>query len=170
MLYMGTIKDALKIVEKTPEEIDAIKQEVKKLGLSDETITVILYGLSLILWLPKLILEQKVTISRLKELLFGKSSRKSKRKKSEVPNNKVTDDKSSPVDDNSETEASPIAANENSISPAKLSVKDEPSIYIDNPKGHGRMPHTVYTDAVRGWSRYVCNWVTSTFKTPLNPC
>ena len=72
ILYVSTIKDALKIVEKTPEEIEAIKQEVKKLALSDETITVIIYGLSLILWLPKLILEQKITISRLKELLFGK--------------------------------------------------------------------------------------------------
>ena len=138
MLYMGTIKDALKIVEKTPEEIEAIKQEVKRLGLSDETITVIIYGLSLILWLPKLILEQKITIYRLKELLFGKSSCNSKRKKSEV-----TDDKSSPGDGDSETEDSPIAANENNISPAKLRVQDEPSIDIYKPKGHGRMPHTV---------------------------
>ena len=31
-LFMGAIKDALKIVEKTPEEIEAIKQEIKKVG------------------------------------------------------------------------------------------------------------------------------------------
>ena len=30
---MGMIRDAIKIVEKTPEEIDAIKAEVQKAGL-----------------------------------------------------------------------------------------------------------------------------------------
>lgn len=72
---MGAIKDAIKIVEKMPEEIEAIKADIKKTGLPDEVITVILYRLNLIEWLPKLILEQKVTISRLKELLFGKKKR-----------------------------------------------------------------------------------------------
>ena len=72
---MGAIKDAIKIVEKTPEEIEAIKAEIKKSGLPDETVTMLMYGLNLILWLPKLILEQKVTISRLKDLLFGKNKR-----------------------------------------------------------------------------------------------
>lgn len=146
ILYVSTIKDALKIVEKTPEEIEAIKQEVKKLALSDETITVIIYGLSLILWLPKLILEQKITISRLKELLFGKGHRRRNKKKNKPPNDTSENDILAPVDGDSN--APTPAANENSISPAKLSVQDEPSIDFEKPKGHGRMPHTVYTDAV----------------------
>ena len=75
VLQVGAIKDAIKIVEKTPEEIEAIKAEIKKSGLPDETVTMLMYGLNLILWLPKLILEQKVTISRLKDLLFGKNKR-----------------------------------------------------------------------------------------------
>ena len=79
---MSGIKDAIKILDKTPEEIEQIKSDVKSIGLPEETVTVIIYGLSLIIWLPKLLLEQRVTIARLKELLFGKSQRKSKSKAS----------------------------------------------------------------------------------------
>lgn len=78
VLQVGAIKDAIKIVEKTPEKIEAIKAEVQNAGLPYETVTVLMYGLNLISWLPKLTLEQKVTISRLKELLFGKKQRKDK--------------------------------------------------------------------------------------------
>ena len=84
VLKVGAIKDAIKIVEKTPEKIEVIKAEVQKSGLPDETVTVLMYGLNLISWLPKLILEQKVTISRLKELLFGKKQRKDKALKNAV--------------------------------------------------------------------------------------
>ena len=79
---MSGIKDAIKIIDKTPEEIEQIKSDVKGIGLPEETVTVIINGLSLIIWLPKLLLEQKVTIARLKELLFGKGQRKSKSKAS----------------------------------------------------------------------------------------
>ena len=111
VLQLGAIRDAIKIVEKTPEEIASIKAEIKKAGLPDEMVTVILYGLNLIEWLPKLILEQKVTISRLKELLFGKNKRTIEPK----------DDKSKPsVDDTAESENSDKTPSSIYPSPMKL--------------------------------------------------
>ena len=63
---MGGIKDAIKIINKTPEEIEQIKADVSKSGLPEEAKSVVIYGLTLILWLPQLLLEQKITIARLK--------------------------------------------------------------------------------------------------------
>ena len=140
---MGSIRDAIKIVEKTPEEIEAIKAEIQKAGLPDEMMAVILYGLNLIEWLPKLIIEQKVTISRLKELLFGKKKRtiqpkddKSKTSNAEKLATKNTDNPPASTD----------AANEENLTGSE-NTDTEDSNEKKKLKGHGRIPHTAYTDA-----------------------
>lgn len=51
---MGGFRDAVKIIDKTPAELEQIKADVKKAGLPEETVTVILYGLNLILVYRKL--------------------------------------------------------------------------------------------------------------------
>ena len=143
VLQVGAIKDAIKIVEKTPEEIEVIKGEVQKSGLPPETITVLMYGLNLISWLPKLILEQKVTISRLKELLFGKKQRKEK----------IIDDSAKPKDDDTDSikdaeSTSIAAANEDDVTNTENKGTDPQGLTSDKTsKGHGRIPHTAYSDA-----------------------
>lgn len=69
---MGALKESIKLIEKSEAEINALKATVRKMDLSDDDIETIIYGLNLIGWLPKLILEQNITIHRLKLMLFGK--------------------------------------------------------------------------------------------------
>ena len=69
---LGT-RDKVKIIEKSPEEMAEIREKVSSSEFDTEELEVVLAGLDLITWLPKLLLEQKVTVvfelSRLGHLL-----------------------------------------------------------------------------------------------------
>ena len=137
---MGAIKDSINIIEKTEEEVDVLKSIINELDLSDEDKAATIYGLNLIVWLPKLILEQNITIHRLQELLFGKSKQKSRSKKhksspeTEISNSDVKDKKL-----NGE-----LPANGEELDSPPEPVIDESS----QPSGRtGRRPHTDY-DAI----------------------
>ena len=136
---MGQIRHSLKIIEKSEEEIDSLKSAVEALNLSDDEKETLIYGLYLIVWLPKLILEQAISMFRLKELLFGKSTRKSSSKKS---NQKIDGGKANQNDGleqpnessaNDELLEDPLEANDNTPPPESGRT--------------GRIPHTDY-DAV----------------------
>ena len=71
---MGAIKDSMKIIEMSEQEIDALKAIIDELDLSDENKAAMTYGLNLIIWLPKLILEQRILLHRLQLMLFGKAT------------------------------------------------------------------------------------------------
>ena len=141
---MSGIRDAIKIIDKTPEEIEQIKTDVKKAGLPEETITVVIYGLNLILWLPKLLLEQKITIARLKELLFGKGQRKLQQKSKD----KQTKGDKNDVDVDPEPDV-PTAVNDdfsgNSTVPQALDLASDEGTADGR---NGRNPHTVYKSAI----------------------
>ena len=49
LIHMGEIKDSMKIIEMSEQEIDALKPIINKLDLSDEEKAAITNGLSLIL-------------------------------------------------------------------------------------------------------------------------
>lgn len=139
---MGGIKDAIKIIDKTPEEIEQIKAGVNKSGLPEESKTVAIYGLNLILWLPKLLLEQKITIARLKELLFGKGPRRQKdTSKDTTPNS----DKVAP-NANKEGESPGDAANDD-LDNNTILDDNESTSGEDNNGRNGRNPHTAYKNA-----------------------
>ncbi len=145
---MGGIKDALKIVEKTSDELEQIKSDVKKAGLPEETVTMVMYGLNLIMWLPKLILEQKITLFRLKELLFGKGARKrlKKSKSKGFEENNEPD----PANQNN-TSSIPFAANEEILNQLELETTniDLLSEGAGTKEGRtGRIPHTDYLNAI----------------------
>lgn len=71
---MGAIKDSIKIIEKSEQEIDSLKGVIDKLNLSEDDKAAIIYGLNLIISLPKLLLEQRITTHRLQQMLFGKAA------------------------------------------------------------------------------------------------
>ena len=98
---MGAIKNSIKIVEMSEHEIDALKNIINELGLSNEDKAAITYGLNLIFWLPKLILEQRISLHRLQLILFGKAAATKKSKKGtdkKTASIKKTDNKDSEVD------------------------------------------------------------------------
>lgn len=108
---MASIKDKIKIIEKSAEELSSIREKAADCGLSADDLEVIQTGLDLILWLPKLLLEQKVTLARLMELLFGKSQTTQSKRKANRNHN--TTDKA--LDMASDEKPEPSAANENDI-------------------------------------------------------
>jgi len=133
---VGGIKDAIKIINKTPEEIEQIKADVNKSGLPEEAKSVVIYGLTLILWLPQLLLEQKITIARLKELLFGKGTRRRGEKSKDTAANS-----------DKEIESSGAAANDDLVDSAIFDDIELSSDEDTTSGRNGRNPHTAYKNA-----------------------
>ena len=134
---MGAIKNSIKIIEKTEQEIDALKAIIDELGLSDEDKAAVTYGLNLIIWLPKLILEQRISLHRLQLMLFGKAAPAKQSRKS---NNKKTDINKNP-DDKGNTPDIDKSANDED-----LDIIPSSDIYAEQPRSGrtGRKPHTDY--------------------------
>ena len=128
----------MKIIEMSEQEINVLKTIVDELDLSDEYKAAITYGLSLIIWLPKLILEQRISLHRLQLMLFGKAV---PAKKPKSGDNKKTDNNKNPEDDHSSIDNAESANDEDlDIIPASDVDAEEPS----KSGRTGRKPHTDY--------------------------
>jgi hypothetical protein len=133
---MAGIKDTLKIINKSVDEIEKIKADVRKSDLPEETINILIYGLTLIIWLPKLLLEQKITLFRLKELLFGKSQKKGAKKRQNRD-----EDKKNQNDEHDVSKSSSLTTDEDKTSPPQ---DDKQS----NKKKSGRIAQHQYQNAI----------------------
>ena len=102
------------------EEVTAI---IGELDLSDEDKAAITYGLNLIIWLPNLILEQRISHHRLQLMLFGKAtSAKSSKNNSDQKN-----DNNKKPEDNDTPSANDKSANDEVLDITSTSdVDDEP--------------------------------------------
>ena len=144
---MGAVKDSMKIIEMSEQQIDGLKAIIDELGLSDEDKAAITYGLNLIVWLPKLILEQRISLHRLQLMLFGKAA---PTKKSKNGNDKKTGNNKKPEDAQASLDNEESANDEDlDIIPAS-DVGDEPQTSgrtgrKPQTSGRtGRKPHTDY--------------------------
>jgi len=137
---MGAIKDSMKIVEMSEHEIDALKAIIDELDLSDEDKAAISYGLNLIVWLPKLILEQRISLHRLQLMLFGKAA---PAKKSANSNGKNTANNKG-FEDNQVSSGSDKSANDEYLAPVVVPDTDDEPLKSGRS---GRKPHTDY-DAI----------------------
>lgn len=140
---MGAIKDSMKIVEMSEQAIYALKAIIDGLDLTSEDKEAINYGLNLITWLPKLLLEQRISIHRLQLMLFGKAAPIKQSKNSadkKTSSNKEVDggELSSESDDSHE------AANDEDLASSKAPATDNE---LEESGRGGRIPHTDY-DAV----------------------
>lgn len=136
---MGAIKDSMKIIEMSEQEIDTLKAIIDEFALSDEDKTAITYGLNLIVWLPKLILEQRISLYRLQLMLFGKAApaKKSASNKDKNASNKRAEDNQVPSDNDT-------SANDEDLElTAASDLDDEP----EKSGRTGRKPHTDYKAA-----------------------
>lgn len=134
---MGAIKDSMKIIEMSEQEIDALKAVIDELDLSDENKAAITYGLNLIVWLPKLILEQRISLHRLQLMLFGKAALA---KKSKNGNDNKTGNNTKSEDDQASLD------NEESANDEDLDIAATSGLDDESPKSgrNGRRPHTDY--------------------------
>jgi hypothetical protein len=117
-------KELPKVTEKSQEDIEQITELVRTSNLPEEVIAFVIGCINLACWIPKALVEHRITISNLKRLIFGKRDKKQ-------PKNK----------------ASESNEGENSLNTDNTQAVDESISTIPNSKGHGRLPHSVYTDA-----------------------
>ncbi len=134
---MGAIKDSMKIIEMSEQQIDALKEIIDELALSGEDKAAITYGLNLIIWLPKLILEQRISLHRLQLMLFGKTA---SAKKSKSGNDNKTGNDQKPDDNQTSLDNKESANDEDLDSTATSDLDDEPQ----TSGRTGRKPHKDY--------------------------
>ncbi len=137
LIHMGAIKDSMKIIEMSEQEIDALKAIIDELDLSDENKAAITYGLNLIIWLPKLILEQRISLHRLQLTLFGKATSE---KSSKNNSDQKTDNNKKPEVNETPSDKGKSANDEDLDITSTSDVDDEPQ----KSGRTGRKLHTEY--------------------------
>ncbi len=68
-------KDLPKVIEKSQEEIEEIITLVQSSNLPEGLKPFVIGCIHLASWIPKALVEHKITISNLKRLLFGKGNK-----------------------------------------------------------------------------------------------
>lgn len=141
------------VVEKTAEEINTIIEIVKQLDIPEGTKQFIIRCIELSVSFPRLLQNKNISLSRLRKLLFGRGYRglfaKNKAKQSsdqKSAQSSVGDDK---VTEPADMSAAPCPIDEE----AECTLAENESTSSDEQeppprRGHGRLPHTVYKNAI----------------------
>lgn len=124
------------VVDKSSEEINKAIAAIEACDLPAETRSFAISCIRLAVWLPRAFAEHKITLSNLRELIFG-SGRKNKKSKRDG-------DKGSEAE--GDTKKSTDSQDDSSASEA---ANDETAQAIDKTSapGHGRIPHTACENA-----------------------
>jgi hypothetical protein len=130
-------KELPKVIDKSQADIDAAIDAIQSSNLPSGTKDFAVSCIKLAVWLPKALLEQKIRLSNLRKLIFGRG--KNKRSKSNKSSDKPSSGKAEPEPPANDT------AMTSSESPAEES--SAPTNCAKLP-GHGRLPHTAYGNTV----------------------
>ncbi|CZH83719.1 IS66 family transposase [Legionella pneumophila] len=122
---MTPAKELPIVIEKSQEDVDQIIALVRSSNLPEGTKTFVIGCINLATWIPRALVEHKITVSNLKRLIFGKGDKATKQQ-----------DKSPKAEENT-------AAAEESETSSSNDESHEPK----EPAGHGRLPHTAYINA-----------------------
>jgi hypothetical protein len=122
---MTPAKELPIVIEKSQEEVEQIVALVHASNVPEGTKPFVFGGINLASWIPRALVEHKITVSNLKRLIFGKGDKVTK-----------LQDKSPKTEQNNTAPEEPVpsASNDESHEPKE-------------PKGHGRLPHTAYINA-----------------------
>lgn len=122
---MTPAKELPMVVEKSQEEIEQIVALVRSSNLPEGTKPFVIGCINLASWIPRALVEHKITVSNLKRLIFGKGDKTAKKH-----------DPSSKAERNTTDQDDPalLASNDESHEPKET-------------KGHGRLAHTAYINA-----------------------
>ncbi|AGH55338.1 IS66 family transposase [Legionella pneumophila] len=118
---MTPVKKLPIVIEKSSDEVEQIVALVRSSNLPEGTKPFVIGCINLASWIPRALVEHKITVSNLKRLIFGKGDKTTKQQ-DKSPNNTAPKE------------------------PALGASKDE-SHEPKEPKGHGRLPHTAYINA-----------------------
>lgn len=118
---MTPAKELPIVIEKSQEEVDQTISLVRSSNLPEGTKAFVIGCINLASWIPRALVEHKITVSNLKRLLVGKGDKA------------TTQQVKSPK----------AEENANAEEPEPHRSTDESL----EPKGHGRLLHTAYTNA-----------------------
>lgn len=121
---MTPSKDLPMVIEKSQDEIEQIIALVHSSNLPEGMKPFVIGCINLASWVPRALVEHKITVSNLKRLIFGKGD-----KETQKQNNSPKRDKS------------------NSAEEQKSSASNDET-HESKPKGHGRLAHTAYINAI----------------------
>lgn len=175
---MKTPYELPEVVDKDPSEIKAIIEQIKTSSMPDEMKNFVVKCVELALWLPIFLQNKAISLHRLRTMIFGKGyNKKDTTNPDEAlnplppthptdpveptdptdPTNPITPNESSAPVDNENTTTLDLITNNIAVtvitktndasnnSSVDAVAQTDPS---DKKQGHGRMPHTVYTNAI----------------------
>jgi len=128
------------VIDKTQADIDAAIAAIKASDIADGIKDFAISCIRLAVWLPKALLEQKIRLSNLRRLIFGRGQRNKKNKDKE---------NTQPEEPTPEESANNVVTN-TAAEPTEPPLKNKlPIVTIKrNSPGHGRLPHTAYVNAI----------------------
>jgi len=124
-----------KVVDKSQADIDSAIAAIKASSIDGGTKNFAISCIKLAVWLPKALLEHKITLSNLCRLIFGLGRRNKKKPKNAEQSNPKDD-----VKNNDEIGKSPDKALDENNAPATTNQAAKP--------GHGRLHHSAYTNTI----------------------
>lgn len=122
---MTPAKELPIVIEKSQEEVEQIIALVHSSNLPEGTKPFVIGCINLASWIPRALIEHKITVSNLKRLIFGKGDKATKQQ-----------DKSPKTEQNNTAPEAPVP-----------SASNDESHESKESKGHGRLPHTAYINA-----------------------
>jgi len=146
-------KNLPKVVVKSEAEIQQIFNAVKETTLPDGTKDFIIRCIELALWFPLQLQNKKISLNRLRKLIFGRGHKKNKTEKSNKSEHSDKND-----DDDNQSTGSSSQDSQIGLSTTEETSKDENQLSVEENEqgntakkpGHGRMPHSVYEDFIAG--------------------
>jgi hypothetical protein len=126
-----------KVIDKTQADIDSAIAAIESCDLPTDTKDFAISCIKLAVWLPKALLEQKIRLSNLRKLIFGRG--KDNRSKPNKGGAKPPSEKPEPEPHTNDANMSPNEPTKNEP-PATTNRSSMP--------GHGRLPHSAYTNTI----------------------
>jgi transposase len=126
-----------KVIDKSQADIDAAIAAIKASNIPGGTQDFAISCIRLAVWLPKALLEHKITLFNLRKLIFGLGKRN---KKNTKDNGAAESNQSSLAQTNEDTDTP------DKIEPSETETPTT-SNQISKP-GHGRLPHSAYSNTI----------------------
>jgi len=122
-----------KVIDKSQADIDAAIETIKASDMPAGTKDFAISCIRLAVWLPKALLEHKIKLSNLRKLIFGLGRRNKKKSSNDAGQS------------DTKSEAQDIGLN---LAAEPASTETEVSTNQVSAPGHGRLPHSAYTNTI----------------------
>jgi len=126
-----------KVIDKSQADIDAAIAAIKASDIPSGTQDFAISCIRLAVWLPKALLEHKITLFNLRKLIFGLGRRNKKKTKD---NGAVESNQSSLTQTNEDANTPDKIESSETETPATSNQISKP--------GHGRLPHSAYSNTI----------------------